>query len=264
LLQYFVAPLEGNHSEKFFFLRSHLLSFRNFCFITKKTSARMKQEACLAIDLESTGKFIIAIGVFFIGSDKKTRKRCFCRSIPEKEEDFDPNTLLWWKDKQTLLTRIYKKAKKDGTLTEAAMTKTFCSFLDSLEEKEQSITILSDNEKFDLAEISQLLLKHCGRHPIWFTSKKIYRGSSNPCSRLEMIPESLKEEAKKYVTNSEKENKKVVHDHWPANDAHCIYLDYEVSKLLQKAILQSEKQIQLSLKTIVKSTAYVDQIRISS
>src|SRR5258708_38030441 len=105
--------------------------------------------SCLSVDIESTGKEIIAIGFFFSSEDEKIQKKItFARKVPD-DKDFDADTLEWWKKYPEILKRIDKKAQEDKTETEEEMTKAVSKFVNSLEvftedgKKTQSILILT-------------------------------------------------------------------------------------------------------------------------
>lgn len=202
----------------------------------KMTSTSEKGKSYLTVDIESTGKEVIAIGVFFVGSDKSRVKRTFCRLVPERK-DFDKQCYdEFWADKEALLDRIDGEAKRQETETEKNMTLAFASFLDELEKKEKDIELITDNSKFDPVEISDLLKKYCGRKPLWYTSDGKYRGDNNPDERLHQIGKNTEAVKKTMKHVMSMEDEEVVHDHWPENDAHYIYLQYRASNMLKEAL----------------------------
>lgn len=210
-----------------------------------------KKEAYLTVDIESTGKEVIAIGVFFVGSDGKRVKRTFCRLTPDRK-DFDKQCYeQFWADKEALLDRIDGEAKKQETETEKDMTLAFSAFLDELEKKESNIKLITDNPKFDLVEISKLLEKYRGRKPLWYTGSGKYRGHVDPDERLHQIGKDTEmvKGTMKYIQSLEEEN--VVHDHWPENDAHWIYLQFLASCLLKKAIVKNGDAIISTLNSLL-------------
>jgi hypothetical protein len=214
----------------------------------------------------------------FLGESLKTRSL-----IPRCLKEF------WEKDnRREILNRIDKAAKDAKTETEESMVKAFAKFLDGLEfegkeeeeeassklsqtqidaigsleqklvqkQKKETLVIITDNPLFDVASLTTLLKLHCDRKGINYSSSGEYRDTRDAWERFCMVPVKTQEILKARI------QKQVLHDHWPENDAHFIFLQYLEAVKVAEAFAKLEQEMQeiLGLKPSEKvSTTLVTQ-----
>lgn len=205
--------------------------------------------ATLALDIESDGKNILAIGICYVDKEGNITKKTFARQVIV--DDFEPSCKEWWKDKQEILDKIDQTAEDAKTKTLKEMIELFRLFLDGLEIvlerdklgkviKTEPITFLSDHPSFDIGRINELLHLHKLKE-VALSSIGEYRSVEDTWGRMEMIPPKTREHIQRKI------QKECPHDHWPENDAHHIYLQYKEAQVIKEKLASFDTELLKSL-----------------
>lgn len=186
-----------------------------------------------AIDIERTGvRFCdqtLAIGVVVgWGDGRVVAQRCFASAVP-CDAAFEPACLAeFWHapkdDKRALLRRIDAAARRaDGSArSELDMVHEFVDFMRALHARygpfgrgqKRRFELLSDNPDFDIGSIDRLMERAGYATPL----RHIFAGYvcvGDPSEARKALAEHERRWVSAQVT--------AAHDHWPVNDALCIY-----------------------------------------
>lgn len=203
---------------------------------------------------------VIAIGAYFVGSDKKIQKRCFCTRIDEENmKDYIESNSI--KD-DSILRRIDKEARDTEMNTEEGMIKAFCKFLDELEALDNNILIITDGYG-DIARIDDLMDRYCSRGGIRHHRDGGCRDQADITERLSQtstfscftgesnveIDRKLNFKATEYLLSLEEED--LEFGSWPPDQAHYIYIQYLASNMMKEAIMKNVDAISSSLDSMM-------------
>lgn len=194
----------------------------------------MRKTIFVAVDIESTGAFVIKNAInsigFWIGDDvgNTITKQKFNIEVvwPTIDNgvvvdygDFEPKC---WDEFWSKLSAEKIEECKANTKPKKEAWNHIRDFIDGLEvqfpEQTHNIVFATDNGSFDIAFINYSLELYTDRAPMRYSSAGKYRRILQADDAFKTLPKELNTHAWNKIAGV------VEHDHDPVNDAHCIYL----------------------------------------